>query len=149
MIPWIVAHQAPLSMEFSRQEYWSGLPFPSPGDLPNPGIEPGSLTLQAVSLLCEPPGKPSHTLMCTQISQGSCYNSFDSVALDGALDSASLTSFKWYRGRWSTDHTLIALQEAGRAGLCPGIGLFAVQYSEVPKASISTNPVIKPVGTRQ
>ena len=74
VIPWIVAHQAPLSMEFSRQEYWSGLPFPSPGDLPNPGIEPGSLTLQAVSLLSEPPGKPSHTLMCTQISQGSCYN---------------------------------------------------------------------------
>ena len=38
--PWTVAHQAPPSMEFSRQEYWSGLPFPSPGDLPNPGIEP-------------------------------------------------------------------------------------------------------------
>ena len=43
--PWTVAHQAPLSMGFSRQEYWSGLPFPSPGDLPNPGIEPGSPTL--------------------------------------------------------------------------------------------------------
>ena len=40
--PWTVAHQAPPSMEFSRQEYWSGLPFPSPGDLPNPGIEPSS-----------------------------------------------------------------------------------------------------------
>ena len=45
--PWTVAHQAPLSMGFSRQEYWSGLPFPSPGDLPNPGIEPRSPTLQA------------------------------------------------------------------------------------------------------
>ena len=42
---WTVAHQAPLSMGFSRQEYWSGLPFPSPGDLPDPGIEPGSPTL--------------------------------------------------------------------------------------------------------
>ena len=42
--PWTVAYQAPLSMGFSRQEYWSGLPFPSPGDLPNPGIEPGSPT---------------------------------------------------------------------------------------------------------
>ena len=41
--PWTVAHQAPLSMGFSRQEYWSGLPFPSPGDLPDPGIEPVSL----------------------------------------------------------------------------------------------------------
>ena len=55
---WIVAHQAPPSMEFSRQEYWSGLPFPSPGDLLNPGIEPGSLTLQADSVPSEPPGKP-------------------------------------------------------------------------------------------
>ena len=45
--PWIVAYQAPPSLEFSRQEYWSGLPFPFPGDLPNPGIEPGSSTLQA------------------------------------------------------------------------------------------------------
>ena len=41
-IPWTVTHQAPPSMGFPRQEYWSGLPFPSPGDLPNPGIEPGS-----------------------------------------------------------------------------------------------------------
>ena len=48
--PWTVAHQDPLSMEFSRQEYWSGLPFPSPGDLHNPGIEPGSPALQADSL---------------------------------------------------------------------------------------------------
>ena len=40
--PWTVAYQVPPSMEFSRQEYWSGLPFPSPGDLPDPGIEPGS-----------------------------------------------------------------------------------------------------------
>ena len=47
----------PLSMEFSLQEYWSGLPCPSPGDLPNPGIEPGSPALQAGSLLSEPPGK--------------------------------------------------------------------------------------------
>ena len=57
-IPWTVAYQAPLSMEFSRQEYWSGLPFPSPGDLPNPGIEPRSPALQADTLLSEPPGKP-------------------------------------------------------------------------------------------
>ena len=53
-----VACQAPLSMEFSRQEYWSGLPFPSPGDLPDARTEPGSPTQQADSLLSEPPGKP-------------------------------------------------------------------------------------------
>ena len=57
-IPWTVAHQAPVSMKFSRQEYWSGSPFPSPGDLPDPGIRPGSFTLQADSLLSKPPGKP-------------------------------------------------------------------------------------------
>ena len=57
-IPWSVALQAPLSMEFSRQGYWGGLPFPSPGDLPNPGVESGSPALQADSLPSEPPGKP-------------------------------------------------------------------------------------------
>ena len=54
--PWTVAHQAPLSMGFSRQEYWSGLPFPSPGDLPDPGTEPGSPALQADVLTSEPQG---------------------------------------------------------------------------------------------
>ena len=54
--PWTVAYQAPPSMEFSMQEYWSGLPFPSPGDLPNPGIEPGCPALQADALPSEPPG---------------------------------------------------------------------------------------------
>ena len=57
--PWTVAHQAPASMGFSRQEYWSGLSFPSPGDLPNPGIQPTSPALQAVALTSEPPGKLS------------------------------------------------------------------------------------------
>ena len=56
--PWTVAYQAPSSMGFSRQEYWSGLPFPSAGDLPDPGIEPGSPTFQADALTFEPPGKP-------------------------------------------------------------------------------------------
>ena len=56
-MPWSVAQQAPLSMEFSRQEYWSGLPFSSQGDLPDPGIEPGSPALQAESLPSAPLGK--------------------------------------------------------------------------------------------
>ena len=54
--PWTVAYQAPPSMKFSRQEYWSGLPFPSPGDLPDPGTEPGSPALEADTLTSEPPG---------------------------------------------------------------------------------------------
>ena len=53
-----LAYQGPLSMEFSRQEYWNGWPFPSPGDLPNQGIQPRSLAFQADSLQSEPPGKP-------------------------------------------------------------------------------------------
>ena len=55
--PWTVAYHAPPSVGFSSQEYWSGLPFPSPGDLPNPGIKPGSSALQADALPSEPPGK--------------------------------------------------------------------------------------------
>ena len=55
--PWTVAYQATPSMGFSRQEYWSELPFPSPGDLPGPGIEPGSPAFQADALTSEPPGK--------------------------------------------------------------------------------------------
>ena len=51
--PWTVAYQGHLSMGFSRQEYWSGLPFPSPGDLPNPGMDPGSPTLRADTLPAE------------------------------------------------------------------------------------------------
>jgi len=57
-IPWTIAYQAPLCTEFSRQEYWSALPFLSPGDLPDPGIDPRSPTLQADALPSEPPGKP-------------------------------------------------------------------------------------------
>ena len=61
LTPQTVAYQVPLSMEFSRQEYWSRLPFPSAGDLPDPGIEPGSPALQANSVLSEPPGKQTLT----------------------------------------------------------------------------------------
>ena len=56
--PWTVAYHTSPSTEFSRQEYWSGLPFPSPGDLPDPEIEPRSSALQADALLSEPPGNP-------------------------------------------------------------------------------------------
>ena len=63
-IPWTVAYQAPPSMSFSRQECWSGLPFPSQGDLPDPGIEPWSPTLQADVLPSEPPGKQRFVQTC-------------------------------------------------------------------------------------
>ena len=59
--PWTVAYQAPPSIGFSWQEYWRGLPFPSPGDLPDPGIEPGSPAFQADALTSESPGNVKNT----------------------------------------------------------------------------------------
>ena len=71
--PWTVAHQAPLSMGFSRHEYWSGFPFPSPGDLPDPGIEPSSLAFQADALTSEPPGNYIVTILDFTYSQPNSY----------------------------------------------------------------------------
>ena len=69
--PWTIAYQASPSMGFSRREYWSGLPFPSPGDLPDPGIEPGSPTLEADTLTSEPPGKICKKLISAVVIQRS------------------------------------------------------------------------------
>ena len=69
--PWTVAHQVRLSIGFPRQEYWSGLPFPSPGDFPDPRIEPGSPALRADALPSEPPGNPKNTgVGCYFLLQG-------------------------------------------------------------------------------
>ena len=77
--PGTVAHQAPLSMGFSRPEYWSGLLFPSPGDLPDPGIESRSPALQADSLPTEPPGKWLPTLVNVCISRSVMLTLHDST----------------------------------------------------------------------
>ena len=79
--PWTVACHSPLSMGFPRQEYWSGLPFPSPGDLPNPGIEPTSPASPALAggfFTAEPPGKPEppNTMFSMQIGRYSSYFHF-------------------------------------------------------------------------
>ena len=73
--PWTVAHQAPPTMGFSRQEYWSGLPFPSPGDLPDPGIEPASPALAGRFFTTEPPAKPIYVIVCVQIYTNTYYSS--------------------------------------------------------------------------
>ena len=88
VILWTVANQASPSMGFSRQEYQSGLPFPSPGDLPDPGIEPRPPALQADALLSEPPEKPhlikkrnqrAHLLtLCTLTNENSCETQWNS-----------------------------------------------------------------------
>ena len=87
-IPWTVAYQAPPSMEFSRQDYWCGFPFPSAGDLPNPGIEPRSPALQADALPSEPPRKSFLFLFLFFHKTGFKKNSHFTV---------SLFSSKWLR----------------------------------------------------
>ena len=70
--PWTIGHKAPLSLGFPRQEYWNALSFPSAGDPPHPGIEPGSPTLQADSLPTEPPGKPNVSVLLGNIIGNNC-----------------------------------------------------------------------------
>ena len=79
--PWTIAYQASPSMGFFRQEYWSGLPFPSPGDLPDPGIEPRSPTLEADALTSEPPGKPLWWVLAKKHEQRAHYFWTDAVKL--------------------------------------------------------------------
>ena len=86
--PWTVAYQAPPSMGFSRHECWSGLPFPSPGDLPDPGIEPRSPALQADVLPSEPPGKPGGWI--DQFNKGNSENESHSVMPDSATPWTSI-----------------------------------------------------------
>ena len=86
-----VAHQAPLSMGFSRQEYWSGLPFPSPGDLPNPGIKPRSPVLQADSLPPELSGKfcESHSVVSEFLQPYGLYSPWNSPGQNTGVGSLS------------------------------------------------------------
>ena len=88
--PWTVAYQAPPSMGFPRQECWSGLPFPSPGDLPDPGIEPGSPTLQADALPSEPAGKPRYRHLYTMWALCAVYAIHRTDGRSGALSVASV-----------------------------------------------------------
>ena len=93
MTLWTVTHQVPLSVEFSRPEYWSGLLFPPPGDLPDPGIEPRSPALQADSLPFEPPGKLASAQKTNEKLLASAYASFQTVP------STSFMTFPPFLGR--------------------------------------------------
>ena len=96
--PWTIACQAPLSMEFPRQEYWSGLPFPSPGDLPDPGIEPGCPALQADSLPSEPPGKPQQKGVCANIEAEASLERIDREVPSEEMEISSIENLRnWLR----------------------------------------------------
>ena len=101
---WTAAHQAPLSMGFSRQEYWNGLPFPSPGDLPNPGIKPWSPALQVDSWPSEPVGKPKYVYSFNQIWK-SFGHYFLKHFLSSSLFSPLETLTTWMVGCLMLSHT--------------------------------------------
>ena len=104
MTLWNVAHQAPLSMEFPRQESWSGLPFPSPEDLPDPGIKPMSPVLAGRFFTTEPPGKPTylHTDTLNIYSKNhfidQCFNFINYCSFPKILKS-TLTSVKFLQNQ--------------------------------------------------
>ena len=139
--PW-VAHQAPLPMEFSRQEYWSGFPFPSPGDLPDPGIELGSPALQADSLPSKPPGSPEsspeqfESISSLVLSLPSSLSPF--LIAQGALPHLTLGKSQWVTptsfgayprspsGRWGFLVRIVLRErksKAGRAWTCVRTGI--------------------------
>ena len=91
--PWTIAHQAPLSMGFSRQEYWSGLPFPSPRDLPKPGIKPRSLALQADVLTSKPAGKPADIHIFSSMNSNNQSSGNDAKILDKSFSNQSFTTY--------------------------------------------------------
>ena len=102
---WTVACQAPLSMGFSRQGYWSGLPFPSPGYLSIPGIEPRSPTLQGDSLLSEPPGKPKNTRVnCHFLLQ-------ENLSVQGSNTCLLISrQILYYWATWEAPHCIVLLK---------------------------------------
>ena len=111
--PWTVAHQVPLPMGFSRQDYWSRLPFPSPGDLPNPGIKTMSPVAPAQAgrfFTTEPPGKPRRFLRITKkhvrVDEGSSWmKGSPSLACHSLLRTHTLTTIHAQTHRTPTDHT--------------------------------------------
>ena len=115
--PWSVARQAPRTMGFSNQEYWSGLPCPSPGDLPDPWLEPGSPALQADTLPSEPPGKPlrASNSIWPQTFRDSVRSCLSSPQLQGLAFKKTLNPF------------MITSKDSG----CPGIVPFRHNCSSI------------------
>ena len=119
--PWTVTHQASPSMGFSRQEYWSRLPFPSPGDLPDPGIELRSLALQADALTSEPLGKPYWAWVSALLRRETRYLALSSLCKDTQRRQpfASLKeSFHQKLICWFLHLGLLSLQNYDRINFC-------------------------------
>ena len=135
--PWTLAYQTPQSMEFSRQEYWSGLPFPSPGDLPNPGIEPRSPALQADALLSEPPGKPDSSLgglksWVKSVSPVFTFQGRFKACASSEHHVAQMMTYWGRAGMWSFVHAQDCQCAAVRGSALP-----AVSIAVVPGAAVT------------
>ena len=128
--PWTVAYQAPPSLGFSRQEYWSGVPFPTPGDLPNPGIEPTSPVLSAEFFTPASPGKPSSDGEGngTPLQYSCLENPTDGGAWRAAVHgvarsrhdcatSLSLFTFMHWRGKWQPTSVFLPGESQGWGSL--------------------------------
>ena len=118
--PWTVAYQAPPSMGFSRQECWSGLPFPFPGDLPDPGIKPGSPAFQADGLPSEPPGKLSYkkySFICFKDSTKYLRNPplpISEIIVEGSIDKSHRISM-WISTSWFSKITWFCIINNSRS----------------------------------
>ena len=147
--PWTVAYQVPPSMGFSRQEYWRGFPFPSPGDLPNPGIKPGFHALQADSLPSEPTGKSFRNVerICISSHWVSVYSSISKgLRLDDCWCPFQPPKYDRYCSFWANFGDTYGFPggsdgkestcNVGNPGLIPGLGRsagegksYSLQYS--------------------
>ena len=136
--PWTVAGQAPLSMGYSRQEYWSGLPFPSPRDLPNTGIKPRSWVLQADSLTSEPPGKPKNVQITVQLHSFHILARLCSKSFKLCFSSTWTENFQMYK---------LDLEKAGEAEikLPPLIGWWRKEGSFRKSSTSVSLPTLKPL----
>ena len=123
---WTAAHQAPLSMGFSRQEYWSGLPCPSPRDLPDPGIEPASSLLAGGFFSTEPPGKPNVNYTNCTHTRVQAYLILSCFADTGLFTFCSFYLFLQIKGLWqpALSKTIGAIFPAALAHFLPFLVIF-------------------------
>ena len=140
--PWTVAHQAPPSMGFSRQEYWRGLPFPAPGDLPDPGIEPKSPALQTDALTSEPPlslssvNVLSSLIWTIPVNLITCLISYRSISLP-PIESGSTNGGASYIGLIANDG--LPVFSTGWSQLSPSWHLYALIFCSVCFSNFSFN----------
>ena len=141
MIPWTAAHQTPLSMEFSRQEYWNGLTFLSPGDLPDPGIERGSPALQADSILSEPPNplkilksESLHKLLCQSWAIVSIQHKFPPRPPPSA---SSISSFIFFLFLFSCIFSVITISCSSSSIICNS------GQNDIPRSKVSRLAVLQ------